>query len=170
MLNSIHGQTLDHFATASPYKGPYYCSVVTSCEHQHCWNRCLSCNTRHLPKNDAIQSTLTAPIRKVAIQPISPRLSTASPSRRPPSGRSCTPRATTRYRAARAPDGGSSCAPGRRDPRHRLHARRHCPAEETVCPGFIEHGTSQIDLGWVTASPTGKWTVEQARDLAFSLG
>jgi hypothetical protein len=36
--------------------------------------------------------------------------------------------------------------------------------------GFIEHGTSRIDLGCVTASPTGKWTVQQARNLAFSLG
>jgi putative transposase len=34
---------------------------------------------------------------------------------------------------------------------------------------FIEHGTRRLHLG-VTANPTGKWTVQQARNLAFSPG
>jgi transposase InsO family protein len=35
---------------------------------------------------------------------------------------------------------------------------------------FIEHGTRRMHLGGVTASPTGEWTVQQARYLALSLG
>ena len=35
---------------------------------------------------------------------------------------------------------------------------------------FIEHGTRRMHLGGVTASPTGEWTVRQARNLAFSFG
>ena len=35
---------------------------------------------------------------------------------------------------------------------------------------FIEHGTRRMDFGGVTANPTGEWTVQQARNLAFSLG
>jgi putative transposase len=35
---------------------------------------------------------------------------------------------------------------------------------------FIEHGTLRMHLGGVTANPTGEWTVEQARNLAMSLG
>jgi putative transposase len=34
---------------------------------------------------------------------------------------------------------------------------------------FIEHGTRRIHLGGVTPSPTGEWTVQQARNLALSL-
>jgi putative transposase len=35
---------------------------------------------------------------------------------------------------------------------------------------FIEHGTRRMHLGAITAHPTGDWTVQQARNLALSLG
>jgi putative transposase len=35
---------------------------------------------------------------------------------------------------------------------------------------FIEHGTRRMHLGGVTAYPTGDWTVQQARNLALTLG
>jgi len=35
---------------------------------------------------------------------------------------------------------------------------------------FIEHGTRRMHLGGITASPTGEWTVQQARNLALTLG
>jgi putative transposase len=35
---------------------------------------------------------------------------------------------------------------------------------------FIEHGTRRMHLGGVTAHPTGKWTVQQARNLALNPG
>ena len=35
---------------------------------------------------------------------------------------------------------------------------------------FIEHGTRRMHLGGVTANPTGEWAVQQARNLALSLG
>jgi putative transposase len=35
---------------------------------------------------------------------------------------------------------------------------------------FIEHGTRRMHLGGVTANPTGAWTVQQARNLALTLG
>jgi len=35
---------------------------------------------------------------------------------------------------------------------------------------FIEHGTRRMHLGGVTANPAGEWTVQQARNLAITLG
>jgi putative transposase len=35
---------------------------------------------------------------------------------------------------------------------------------------FIEHGSRRMYLGGVTAHPTGDWTVQQARNLALTLG
>jgi putative transposase len=35
---------------------------------------------------------------------------------------------------------------------------------------FIEHGSRRMHLGGVTASPAGDWTVQQARNLALTLG
>ncbi|MGH3525065.1 MAG: integrase core domain-containing protein, partial [Mycobacterium sp.] len=35
---------------------------------------------------------------------------------------------------------------------------------------FIEHETRRMHLGGVTANPTGDWTVQQARNLALTLG
>jgi len=35
---------------------------------------------------------------------------------------------------------------------------------------FIEHGPRRMHPGGVTANPTGEWTVQQARNLALSLG
>jgi putative transposase len=35
---------------------------------------------------------------------------------------------------------------------------------------FIEHGSRRMHIGGVSASPTGEWTVQQARNLALSFG
>ncbi len=35
---------------------------------------------------------------------------------------------------------------------------------------FIEHGTRRMHLGGITANPAGEWTVQQARNLALTLG
>jgi putative transposase len=35
---------------------------------------------------------------------------------------------------------------------------------------FIEHGTRRMHLGGVTTNPTGEWPVQQARNLALTLG
>ncbi len=35
---------------------------------------------------------------------------------------------------------------------------------------FIEHGSRRMHLGGVTTHPTGEWTVQQARNLALTLG
>ena len=39
-----------------------------------------------------------------------------------------------------------------------------------MCLVFIEHGTRRMHLGGVTANPAGEWTVQQARNLALTLG
>src|ERR1039457_5849574 len=95
--------------------------------------------------------------------------SLASPWRRPPSGRSCTLLAPARHRRP-GPSWGQF-----------LHAQAagilaadFLHADTVTLKRlhvlvFIEHGTRRMHPGGVTASPTGEWTVQQARNLAFSL-
>jgi hypothetical protein len=70
---------------------------------------------------------------------------------------------------------GSGCGGGRQVTGfHRLIAplllpliRSHTAVRILV---FIEHGTRRMHLGGVTAHPAGEWTVQQARNLALTLG
>ncbi len=97
--------------------------------------------------------------------------SSALRSRRLQCGRSCTPQASIRRRAVRARPGGSSCTP--RQPGSSRPAFLHVDTvllKRIYVLIFIEHGTRRMHLGGVTASPTGEWTVQQARNLALSLG
>ncbi len=85
--------------------------------------------------------------------------------------RSCELRASARRRAARARPGGSSCTPrpqGSSQPAS-LHADTALLKRMYVLV-FIEHGTRRMHLGGVTANPTGEWAVQQARNLALTLG
>jgi putative transposase len=81
------------------------------------------------------------------------------------------PRASVRLPAGQARPGGSSCTP--RPPGSSRVDFLHV---DTVLLNrlyvlvFIEHGTRRMHLGGVTAHPTGEWTVQQARNLALTLG
>src|SRR6266566_4120420 len=85
--------------------------------------------------------------------------------------RSCGPPASIRRRAGQARPGGSFCTP--RPPGSSRPAFLHV---DTVLLNrlyvlvFIEHGSRRMHLGGVTMHPTGDWTVQQARNLALTLG
>jgi putative transposase len=85
--------------------------------------------------------------------------------------RSCERRASARRRAARARPGGSSGTlrpPGSSQPAF-LHAGTVL-LKRVYVRVFIEHGTRRMHLGGVTANPAGDWAVQQARNLALTLG
>ena len=85
--------------------------------------------------------------------------------------RSCELRASARHRAVQARPAGSSCkaqAAG-------IIAVDFLHVDTVLLQRlyvlvFIEHGTRRMHLGGVTAHPTGDWTVQQARNLALTLG
>src|ERR1019366_1095173 len=92
--------------------------------------------------------------------------SSASPWRHLPSGRSCTSRA-------------SIWRPSWRQFLHTqaagILAAGFLHVDIVLCKRlyvlvFTEHGTRRMHLGGVTANPAGEWTVQQARNLALSLG
>src|ERR1035441_371097 len=81
------------------------------------------------------------------------------------------PRASIRRRAAPARRGGSSWQPG--PPGSSRPAL--LPADTVLLKilyvlVFIEHGSRRMHLGGVTANPAGERTVQQARNLALTLG
>ena len=60
--------------------------------------------------------------------------------------------------------------PGRRDRRSRFLHVDTVLLKRIYVLVFIEHGIRRMHLGGVTAHPTGDWTVQQARNLALTLG
>jgi putative transposase len=81
------------------------------------------------------------------------------------------PRASIRRRAAPARRGGSSWQPG--PPGSSRPAFLHADTvllKRLYVLVFIEHGSRRMHLGGVTANPAGERTVQQARNLALTLG